>query len=100
MFGTLSQTMGRAKAAIKRLILKIKALFTITKSSRYEGAPVRVVTRRESLLRLAAAKAVRGDAPNHYPFLSCRTGRAKGKRDRSLKVRSNKRKASARAKAR
>ena len=47
MFGTLSQTMGRAKAAIKRLILKIKALFTITKSSRYEGAPVRVVTRRK-----------------------------------------------------
>jgi hypothetical protein len=88
MFGTLRTLAQKAKS----LFTKAK---TAPKTTRYTGPPVRVETGSQRLLALASAMSVmrRADHPHHYPELSCRSGRkTKGRRDRSLKMRSNRRK--------
>jgi hypothetical protein len=62
---------------------------------RYNGPAIPVVTRRQrAVLALHALGQSLDDHPHHYPELQCRGGRkTKGRRDQSLKIRSNRRKA-------
>jgi hypothetical protein len=100
MFGTLRSLAARAKT----LFTKARTLGAAPSASlaypatKYNGPAVPVVTRRrQAALRVAAALEQHPDHPHHYPELSCRSGKPKGKRDRSPKQRGNRRKAAARA---
>lgn len=86
---------GSIRNAAARLVTKIRN--ADVKTSRYQGPPVRLVTRHEQLaLALAAARAILTEHPQHYPEWRSKR-KTTGQRDRSLRQRSNRRHAARKA---